>query len=160
MNKKFWKGIKVRIMKSNLFFDFMKAMEAAKEGLQFWKEETFDVECPGEKIDKDYLLEEYAKEIVLAIAETISCLFEIEIEEEDSDEDVETEFAITEFEDSGTKQLDLFYASDITDEKVVAKITVEDAENVWNNKESKITEAVENWMRETNIVSGEWVEFD
>lgn len=147
-------------MKRNLFFDLMEAMEAAKEGLQVWKEETFDVECTGEKIDKDYLLGEYAKEIVLAIAKAISFPVKIEIEEEDSDEDVETEFALTEFEDAGTKQLDLFYVSDITDEKVIAKITVEDAENVWNNKESKITEAVENWMRETNIVSGEWVEFD
>lgn len=145
-------------MKRNLFFDFMEAMEAAKEGLQVWKEETFDVECPGEKIDKDYLLGEYAKEIVLAIAKAIS--FPVKIEDEDSDEDVETEFALTEFTDAGTKQLDLFYASDITDEKVVAKFTAEDAENVWNDKESKITEVVENWMRETNIVSGEWVNFD
>lgn len=145
-------------MKRNLFFDLVEAMEAAKEGLQVWKEETFDTDCPGEKIDPEYLLEVYAREIVLAIAEIISC--PVKIEDEDSDEDAETEFALTEFVDAGTKQLDLFYASDITDEKVVAKITVEDAENVWNDKESKITEVVENWMRETNIVSGEWVDFD
>lgn len=145
-------------MKRNLFFDFIEAMEAAKEGLQVWKEETFDVECPGEKIDPEFLFEEYEKEIVLAIAKAIS--FPVKIEDEDSDEDVETEFALTEFEDAGTKQLDLFYASDITDEKVVAKFTAEDAENVWNDKESKITEAVENWMRETNLVSGEWVDFN
>ena len=142
-------------MKRNLFFDFMAAMEAAKEGLQVWKEETFDTDCPGEKIDNEFLFEEYAKEIVLAIAKAIS----FPIGNEDS-KDVETEFALTEFTDADTKQLDLFYASDITDEKVIAKITVEDAENVWNDKESKITEVVENWMRETNIVSGEWVEFD
>lgn len=37
MNKKIWKGTKVRIMKRNLFFDLMEAMEAAKEGLQVWK---------------------------------------------------------------------------------------------------------------------------
>ena len=145
-------------MKRNLFFDFIEAMEAAKEGLQVWKEETFDTDCPGEKIDPEFLFEEYEKEIVIAIAKAIS--FPVKIEDEDSDEDVETEFALTEFTDAGTKQLALFYASDITDEKVVAKITVEDAENVWNDKESKITEAVENWMRETNLVSGEWVEFD
>lgn len=147
-------------MKRNLFFDFMEAMEGAKEGLQVWKEETFDTDCPCEKIDPEYLLEVYAREIVLAIAEIISCPVKIEIEDEDSDEDAETEFALTEFEDAGTKQLDLFYASDITDEKVVAKITVEDAENVWNDKESKITEVVENWMRETNCISGEWVDFN
>lgn len=147
-------------MKRNLFFDFMEAMEGAKEGLQVWKGETFDTDCPGEKIDPEYLLEVYAREIVLAIAEIISCPVKIEDEDEDSDEDVETEFALTEFTDAGTKQLDLFYADDITDEKVIAKFTVEDAENVWNDKESKITEAVENWMRETNLVSGEWVEFD
>lgn len=158
MNKKIWKGTKVRIMKRNLFFDLMEAMEAAKEGLQVWKEETFDTECPGEKIDTEFLFEEYEKEIVLAIAKAIS--FPVKIEDEDSDEDVETEFALTEFTDAGTKQLDLFYASDITDEKVIAKITVEDAENVWNDKESKITEVVEKWMRETNIVSGEWVNFN
>ena len=143
-------------MKRNLFFDLVEAMEAAKEGLQVWKEETFDAECPGEKIDPEFLFEEYEKEIVLAIAKAIS----FPVGNEDSDEDAETEFALTEFTDADTKQLDLFFASDITDEKVVAKITVEDAENVWNDKESKITEVVENWMRETNIVSGEWVEFD
>lgn len=143
-------------MKRNLFFDLMEAMETAKEGLQVWKEETFDTDCPGEKIDPEFLFEEYAKEIVLAIAKAIS----FPIGNEDSDEDVETEFALTEFTDADTKQLDLFYASDITDEKVVAKITVEDAENVWNDKESKITEVVENWMHETNLVSGEWVDFD
>lgn len=147
-------------MKRNLFFDLVEAMEAAKEGLQVWKEETFDVECQGEKIDPEFLFEEYEKEIVLAIAKAISFPVKIEIEDEDSDEDTETEFALTEFVDAGTKQLDLFYASDITDEKVIAKITAEDAENVWNDKESKITEAVENWMRETNLVSGEWVDFD
>ena len=146
----------MRIMKRNLFFDLMEAMETAKEGLQVWKEETFDTDCPGEKIDPEFLFEEYAKEIVLAIAKAIS----FPIGNEDSDEDVETEFALTEFTDADTKQLDLFYASDITDEKVVAKITVEDAENVWNDKESKITEVVENWMHETNLVSGEWVDFD
>lgn len=156
MNKKFWKGIKVRVMKRNLFFDLMEAMEAAKEGLQVWKEETFDTDCPGEKIDPEFLFEEYEKEIVLAIAKAIS----FPVGNEVPDEDVETEFALTEFTDADTKQLDLFYASDVTDEKVVAKFTVEDAENVWNNKESKITEVVENWMRETNIVSGEWVNFD
>ena len=145
-------------MKRNLFFDFMEAMEAAKEGLQVWKGETFDTDCPDEKIDPDYLLEVYAREIVLAIAEIISCPGKIE--DEDSDEDTETEFALTEFVDAGTKQLDLFYASDITDEKVVAIFKIEDAENVWNDKESKITEVVENWMRETNLVSGEWVNFD
>ena len=145
-------------MKQNLFFDFMEAMEGAKEGLQVWKGETFDTDCPGEKIDPEYLLEVYAREIVLAIAEIISC--PVKIEDEDFDEDVETEFALTEFTDAGTKQLDLFYADDITDEKVIAKFTVEDAENVWNDKESKITEVVENWMRETNLVSGEWVDFD
>lgn len=150
------KGTKVRIMKRNLFFDLVEAMEAAKEGLQVWKEETFDTDCPGEKIDPEFLFEEYAKEIVIAIAKAIS----FPVGNEDSDEDTETEFALTEFTDAGTKQLDLFYASDITDEKVVAKITVEDAENVWNDKESKITEVVENWMRETNLVNGEWVEFD
>lgn len=143
-------------MKRNLFFDLMEAMETAKEGLQVWKEETFDTDCPGEKIDPEFLFEEYEKEIVLAIAKAIS----FPVGNEDSDEDAETEFALTEFTDADTKQLDLFYADDITDEKVVAKITVEDAENVWNNKESKITEVVENWMRETNIVSGEWVNFD
>lgn len=143
-------------MKRNLFFDLMEAMETAKEGLQVWKEETFDTDCPGEKIDPEFLFEEYEKEIVLAIAKAIS----FPVGNEDSDEDAETEFALTEFTDAGTKQLDLFYASDITDEKVVAKITVEDAENVWNDKESKITEIVEDWMRETNLVSGEWVEFD
>lgn len=144
-------------MKRNLFFDLVEAMEAAKEGLQVWKEETFDVECPGEKIDPEFLFEEYEKEIVLAIAKAIS--FPIG-NNEVPDEDAETEFALTEFEDAGTKQLDLFYADDITDEKVVAKITVEDAENVWDDKESKITEIVEDWMHETNLVSGEWVEFD
>lgn len=143
-------------MKRNLFFDLVEAMEAAKEGLQVWKEETFDVECQGEKIDPEFLFEEYEKEIVLAIAKAIS----FPVGNEIPDEDVETEFALTEFTDAGTKQLDLFYASDITDEKVIAKITAEDAENVWNDKESKITEVVENWMRETNLVSGEWVEFD
>lgn len=143
-------------MKRNLFFDLMEAMETAKEGLQVWKEETFDTDCPGEKIDPEFLFEEYEKEIVLAIAKAIS----FPVGNEDSDEDAETEFALTEFTDAGTKQLDLFYASDITDEKVVAKITVEDAENVWNDKESKITEIVEDWMHETNLVSGEWVEFD
>ena len=143
-------------MKRNLFFDLMEAMEAAKEGLQVWKEETFDTDCPGEKIDPEFLFEEYEKEIVLAIAKAIS----FPVGNEVPDEDVETEFALTEFTDADTKQLDLFYASDVTDEKVVAKFTVEDAENVWNNKESKITEVVENWMRETNIVSGEWVNFD
>lgn len=145
-------------MKRNLFFDLMEAMETAKEGLQVWKEETFDTDCPGEKIDPEFLFEEYEKEIVLAIAKAIS--FPVKIEDEDSDEDVETEFALTEFTDAGTKQLDLFYASDITDEKVVAKFTAEDAENVWNDKESKITEVVENWMRETNLVNGEWVDFN
>lgn len=143
-------------MKRNLFFDLMEAMETAKEGLQVWKEETFDTDCPGEKIDPEFLFEEYAKEIVLAIAKAIS----FPIGNEDSDEDAETEFALTEFTDAGTKQLDLFYASDITDEKVVATFKSKDGENVWNDKESKITEVVENWMRETNIVSGEWVEFD
>lgn len=143
-------------MKRNLFFDLMEAMETAKEGLQVWKEETFDTDCPGEKIDPEFLFEEYAKEIVLSIAKAIS----FPVGNEDSDEDVETEFALTEFTDADIKQLDLFYADDITDEKVVAKITVEDAENVWNDKESKITEVVENWMRETNLVSGEWVDFD
>lgn len=143
-------------MKRNLFFDLVEAMEAAKEGLQVWKEETFDVECPGEKIDPEFLFEEYEKEIVLAIAKAIS----FPVGNEIPDEDAETEFALTEFEDAGTKQLDLFYADDITDEKVVAKITVEDAENVWDDKESKITEIVEDWMHETNLVSGEWVEFD
>lgn len=143
-------------MKRNLFFDLMEAMEAAKEGLQVWKEETFDTDCPGEKIDPEFLFEEYAKEIVLAIAKAIS----FPVGNEDSDEDAETEFALTEFTDADTKKLDLFYANDIDDEKVVAKITAEDAENVWNNKESKIAEVVENWMRETNLVSGEWVEFD
>ena len=146
----------MRIMKRNLFFDLVEAMEAAKEGLQVWKEETFDVECPGEKIDPEFLFEEYEKEIVLAIAKAIS----FPVGNEIPDEDAETEFALTEFEDAGTKQLDLFYASDVTDEKVVAKFTVEDAENVWNDKESKITEIVEDWMHETNLVSGEWVEFD
>lgn len=143
-------------MKRNLFFDLVEAMEAAKEGLQVWKEETFDVECPDEEIDPEFLFEEYEKEIVLAIAKAIS----FPVGNEVPDEDAETEFALTEFTDAGTKQLDLFYASDITDEKVVAKITVEDAENVWNDKESKITEIVEDWMHETNLVSGEWVEFD
>lgn len=143
-------------MKSNLFFDLVEAMEAAKEGLQVWKEETFDVECQGEKIDPEFLFEEYEKEIVLAIAKAIS----FPVGNEVSDEDVETEFALTEFTDAGTKQLDLFYADDITDEKVIAKFTVEDAENVWNDKESKITEVVENWMRETNLVSNEWVDFN
>lgn len=143
-------------MKRNLFFDLMEAMETAKEGLQVWKEETFDVECQGEKIDPEFLFEEYAKEIIIAVAKAIS----FPVGNEDPDEDVETEFALTEFTDAGTKQLDLFYASDITDEKVIAKITAEDAENVWNDKESKITEAVENWMRETNLISGEWVNFD
>lgn len=143
-------------MKRNLFFDLVEAMEAAKEGLQVWKEETFDVECQGEKIDPEFLFEEYEKEIVLAIAKAIS----FPVGNEVPDEDAETEFALTEFTDADTKQLDLFYASDITDEKVIAKITAEDAENVWNDKESKITEVVENWMRETNLVSGEWVEFD
>lgn len=144
-------------MKRNLFFDFMEAMEAAKEGLKVWKEETFDVECPGEEIDKDYLLEEYAKEIVLDVAKTISNLFKVaEIDEEE----IETEFALTEFVDAGTKQLDLFYADDITDKKVVVKFKIEDAENAWHETEDKITEAVENWMRETNLVSGEWVDFD
>lgn len=145
-------------MKRNLFFDLVEAMEAAKEGLQVWKEETFDVECPDEEIDTEFLFEEYEKEIVLAIAKAIS--FPVGNEDEDSDEDVETEFALTEFTDADTKQLDLFYADDITDEKVIAKFTVGDAENVWNDKESKITEVVENWMRETNLVSGEWVDFN
>lgn len=144
-------------MKRNLFFDFMKAMEAAKEGLQVWKGETFDVECPGEEIDKDYLLEEYAKEIVLDIARTIDNLFKVaEIDEEE----IETEFAITEFADVNTKQLDLFFASDITDERVVVKFKIENPKNAWHETEDKITEAVENWMRETNLVSGEWVDFD
>lgn len=147
-------------MKQNLFFDFMEAMEGAKEGLQVWKEETFDTDCPGEKIDPEYLLEVYAREIVLAIAEIISCPNKSLRDFGEFREDTETEYALTEFTDADTKQLDLFFASDITDEKVIAKITVEDAENVWNDKESKITEVVENWMRETNLVSGEWVDFD
>ena len=120
--QKFWKGTKVRIMKRNLFFNFMEVMEAAKEGLKNWKEETFNVECP--------------------------------------DEEIETEFALTEFTDTNTKQLDLFFASDITDEKVVVKFKIEDAENAWHETEDKITEAVENWMRETNLVSNEWVDFN
>lgn len=149
-------------MKQNLFFDFMEAMKGAKEGLQVWKEETFDTDCPGEKIDPEFLFEEYAKEIVLAIAEIISCPNKSSRDFDFGEfrGDTETEYALTEFTDADTKQLDLFFASDITDEKVVAKITVEDAENVWNDKESKITEVVENWMHETNLVSGEWVEFD
>ena len=147
----------MRIMKRNLFFDFMEAMEGAKEGLQVWKEETFDVECPDEKIDKDYLLEEYAKEIILDVAKTIDNLFKVaEIDEEE----IETEFAITEFADANTKQLDLFFASDVTDEKVVVKFKIENPKNAWHETEDKITEAVENWMRETNLVSNEWVDFN
>ena len=42
-------------MKRNLFFDFMEAMETAKEGLQVWKGETFDVECPGEETSNEWL---------------------------------------------------------------------------------------------------------
>lgn len=144
-------------MKRNLFFDFMEAMKGAKEGLQVWKEETFDVECPGEKIDKDYLLEEYAKEIILDVAKTIDNLFKVA---ECNEEEIETEFAITEFADTNTKQLDLFFADDVTDEKVVVKFKVENPKNAWHETEDKITEAVENWMRETNLVSNEWVEFD
>ena len=144
-------------MKRNLFFDFIEAMEAAKEGLQVWKEETFDTDCAGEEIDKDYLLGEYAKEIVLTVAGVIDNLFKVA---ECDEEEIETEFAITEFSDANTKQLDLLYASDVTDEKVVVKFKIEDAENAWHETEDKITEAVENWMRETNIVSGEWVNFD
>ena len=147
----------MRNMKCNLFFDFMEAMEAAKEGLQVWKEETFDTKCPGEKIDPEFLFEEYEKEIVLAIAETIDNLFKVA---ECDEEEIETEFAITEFADANTKQLDLFFASDVTDEKVVVKFKIEDAENAWHETENKIAEAVENWMRETNCISGEWVEFN
>lgn len=157
MNKKFWKGTKVRIMKRNLFFDFMEAMEAAKEGLKVWKEETFDTECPGEKIDPDYIFEEYAKEIVIDIARTIDNLFKVA---ECNEEEIETEFAITEFAYTNTKQLDLFFADDITDEKVVVKFKIEDAENALHETENKIAEAVEDWMRETNLISGEWVNFD
>lgn len=144
-------------MKRNLFFDFMKAMEAAKEGLQVWKEETFDVECQGEKIDTEFLFEEYEKEIVLVIAKTIDNLFKVA---ECNEEEIETEFAITEFTDTNTKQLDLFFADDITDEKVVVKFKIENPKNAWHETEDKITEAVENWMRETNCISGEWVEFN
>lgn len=144
-------------MKRNLFFDFMEVMEAAKEELKIWKEETFDVECPDEKIDKDYLLEEYAKEIILDVAKTIDNLFKVA---ECNEEEIETEFAITEFVDTNTKQLDLFFADDVTDEKVVVKFKIENPKNAWHETEDKITEAVENWMRETNLVSGEWVDFN
>lgn len=147
----------MRIMKRNLFFDFMEAMEAAKAGLKIWKEETFDVECPGEEIDKDYLLEEYAKEIVLTVAGLIDNLFKVA---ECNEEEIETEFVITEFADANTKQLDLFFASDVTDEKVVVKFKIENPKNAWHETEDKITEAVENWMRETNLVSNEWVDFN
>ena len=144
-------------MKRNLFFDFMEAMETAKEGLQVWKGETFDVECPREEIDKDYLLGEYAKEIVLDVAKTIDNLFKVA---ECNEEEIETEFAITEFADTNTKQLDLFFANDVTDEKVVVKFKIENPKNAWHETEDKITEAVENWMRETNLVSNEWVDFN
>lgn len=144
-------------MKRNLFFDFMEVMEAAKEGLQVWKEETFDVECPDEEIDTEFLFEEYEKKMVVIVARLIDNRFKVA---DVNGEEIETEFALTEFTDANTKQLDLRYASDVTDEKVVVKFKIEDAENARYETENKIAEAVENWMRETNPISGEWVNFD
>lgn len=144
-------------MKRNLFFDFMEVMEAAKEGLQVWKEETFDVECPDEEIDTEFLFEEYEKKMVVIVARLIDNRFKVA---DVNQEEIETEFALTEFTDANTKQLDLRYASDVTDEKVVVKFKIEDAENARYETENKIAEAVENWMRETNLISGEWVNFD
>lgn len=144
-------------MKRNLFFDFMEVMEAAKEELKIWKEETFDVECPGEEIDTEFLFEEYEKKMVVIVARLIDNRFKVA---DVNKEEIETEFALTEFTDANTKQLDLRYKSDVTDEKVVVKFKIEDAENARYETENKIAEAVENWMRETNLISGEWVNFD
>lgn len=91
----------------NLEFDFVTAMKDAQEAFTVWKEETFDTDCPGETVDRDYIIEVYAD----ILAEHISN------HTGDSEEYALVEYTVA----YDTKGLDLLCAEDVTNQNVVLR---------------------------------------